>query len=60
MAGNRQASAAHIRPLRLPRIRMELPSYDVCHQLTAVNGQTAEIEFAQQNAVLAAEFMRQL
>jgi hypothetical protein len=32
-------------------------SYELCHQLPVVNGQTVGIEFAHQNAELAAEFM---
>ena len=35
-------------------------SYELCHQLPLVNGQTVGIEFADMNAQLAAEFMRQL
>jgi sugar phosphate isomerase/epimerase len=35
-------------------------SYEVCHQLPVVNGQTVGVEFADQNAQLAAEFMRNL
>jgi sugar phosphate isomerase/epimerase len=35
-------------------------SYELCHQLPVVNGQTVGIEFADQNAQLAAEFMRNL
>ena len=35
-------------------------SYELCHQLPLVNGQTVGIEFADRNAELAAEFMRQL
>ncbi|HTL59320.1 MAG TPA: sugar phosphate isomerase/epimerase family protein [Candidatus Limnocylindrales bacterium] len=33
-------------------------SYELCHQLPVINGQTVGIEFANQNAQLAAEFMR--
>jgi sugar phosphate isomerase/epimerase len=33
-------------------------SYELCHQLPMVNGQTVGIEFAHRNAELAAEFMR--
>ena len=33
-------------------------SYELCHQLPVVNGQTVGIEFADRNAELAAEFMR--
>ncbi len=33
-------------------------SYELCHQLPIVNGQTVGIEFAHKNAQLAAEFMR--
>lgn len=35
-------------------------SYELCHQLPVVNGQTVGIEFADLNAQLAAEFMREL
>jgi len=35
-------------------------SYELCHQLPVVNGQTVGIEFAHRNAELASEFMRQL
>lgn len=35
-------------------------SYELCHQLPVVNGQTVGIEFADHNAQLAAEFMRNL
>ena len=35
-------------------------SYELCHQLPVVDGQTVGIEFAHQNAQLAAEFMRPL
>jgi sugar phosphate isomerase/epimerase len=35
-------------------------SYELCHQLPLVNGQTVGIEFADQNAQLAAEFMKEL
>jgi protein FrlC len=35
-------------------------SYELCHQLPVVNGQTVGIEFAHENAQLAAEFMRSL
>jgi len=35
-------------------------SYELCHQLPIVQGQTVGIEFADQNAGLAAEFMREL
>jgi sugar phosphate isomerase/epimerase len=35
-------------------------SYELCHQLPVVNGQTVGIEFADRNAELAARFMRQL
>jgi len=35
-------------------------SYELCHQLPVVNGQTVGIEFADQNAQLAAQFMRGL
>ncbi len=33
-------------------------SYELCHQLPVVNGETVGIEFAHKNAQLAAEFMR--
>ncbi len=33
-------------------------SYELCHTLPVVNGQTVGIEFAEKNAKLAAEFMR--
>ena len=35
-------------------------SYELCHQLTVVNGLTVGIEFADHNAQWAAEFMRNL
>ncbi|MGO8697301.1 MAG: sugar phosphate isomerase/epimerase family protein [Limisphaerales bacterium] len=35
-------------------------SYELCHQLPVIDGQTVGIEFADQNAQLAAEFMRQI
>jgi sugar phosphate isomerase/epimerase len=35
-------------------------SYELCHPLPAVNGQTVGIEYAEKNAQLAAEFMRGL
>jgi sugar phosphate isomerase/epimerase len=35
-------------------------SYELCHQLPIVNGQTVGVEFPDQNAQLAAEFMRNL
>ena len=35
-------------------------SYELCHDLPPVNGQTPGIEFAHHNAQLAAKFMRQL
>ena len=35
-------------------------SYELCHQLPVVDGQTVGIEFADQNAQLAAEFMREI
>jgi sugar phosphate isomerase/epimerase len=35
-------------------------SYELCHQLPVVNGQTVGIEFAHKNAQLAAEFMRSI
>src|SRR5438477_10719249 len=33
-------------------------SYELCHQLPMVNGETVGIEFAHKHAQLAAEFMR--
>jgi hypothetical protein len=35
-------------------------SYELCHQLPVVDGQTVEIGYAHQQAQLAAEFMRGL
>ena len=35
-------------------------SYELCHQLPVVNGETVGIEFAHKNAQLAAEFMHQI
>lgn len=35
-------------------------SYELCHELPKVNGQTVGIEFANKNAQFACEFMRQL
>ncbi len=35
-------------------------SYELCHQLPVVNGQTVDIGYAHHNAQLAAEFMREL
>jgi sugar phosphate isomerase/epimerase len=35
-------------------------SYELCHQLPTVNGETVGIEFAHKNAQLAAEFMREI
>lgn len=35
-------------------------SYELCHSLPVVNGQTVGIEYAEKNALLAAEFMRGL
>jgi sugar phosphate isomerase/epimerase len=35
-------------------------SYELCHSLPVVNGQTVGIEYADKNAQLAAEFMRGL
>jgi sugar phosphate isomerase/epimerase len=35
-------------------------SYELCHQLPLVDGQTVGIEFAHKNAELAAEFMRDI
>ena len=32
--------------------------YELCHQLPVVDGQTVDIAYADQNAQLAAEFMR--
>ncbi len=34
--------------------------YELCHQLPVVDGQTVGIEYADQNARMAAEFMREL
>jgi sugar phosphate isomerase/epimerase len=34
--------------------------YELCHQLPVVNGQTVDIRYANHNAQLAAEFMREL
>ena len=34
--------------------------YELCHQLPVVDGQTVGIEYADENARLAAEFMREL
>ena len=34
--------------------------YELCHQLPVVDGQTVDIEYAHENAQLAAEFMRDL
>ena len=34
--------------------------YELCHQLPVVDGQTVGIEYADQNAQMAAEFMREL
>ena len=34
--------------------------YELCHQLPVVDGQTVGIEYADENARLAAEFMRNL
>ena len=34
--------------------------YELCHQLPVVDGQTVDIEYAHENAQLAAEFMREL
>ncbi len=33
-------------------------SYELCHQLPVINGETVGIEFADKNAQLAVEFMR--
>jgi sugar phosphate isomerase/epimerase len=35
-------------------------SYELCHQLPVVNGETVDIGYAHQNAQLAAEFMREI
>ncbi len=35
-------------------------SYELCHQLPVFNGETVGIEFANKNAQLAAEFMREI
>jgi sugar phosphate isomerase/epimerase len=35
-------------------------SYELCHPLPVVNGQTVSVEYAEKNAQLAAEFMRDL
>jgi len=35
-------------------------SYELCHQLPVINGETVGIEFAHKNAQLAAEFMREI
>jgi sugar phosphate isomerase/epimerase len=35
-------------------------SYELCHQLPVVNGQTVGVDFADNNAQLAAQFMREL
>lgn len=35
-------------------------SYELCHSLPKINGQTVGIEYADKNAKLAAEFMREL
>jgi hypothetical protein len=35
-------------------------SYELCHPLPVVHGETVGIEYAHQNAQLAAEFMRDL
>jgi hypothetical protein len=35
-------------------------SYELCHPLPVVDGQTVGIEYAHQNAQLAAEFMRDM
>ena len=34
--------------------------YELCHQLPVVNGETVGMEFANKNAQLAAEFMREI
>ena len=33
-------------------------SFELCHSLPVVNGQTVRIEFAHKNAKMAAEFMK--
>ena len=35
-------------------------SYELCHQLPVVNGETVGVEFAHKNAQLAVEFMREI
>jgi sugar phosphate isomerase/epimerase len=35
-------------------------SYELCHQLPVIDGETVGIEFAHKNAQLAAEFMREI
>ena len=35
-------------------------SYELCHQLPVVNGQTVDIGYANHNAQLAAEFLREI
>ena len=35
-------------------------SYELCHQLPVINGETVGIDFAHKNAQLAAEFMRKI
>src|SRR5258708_33630333 len=35
-------------------------SYELCHQLPVVNGETVGVEFAHKNVQLAAEFMREI
>jgi sugar phosphate isomerase/epimerase len=35
-------------------------SYELCHELPVVNGETVGIEFAHKNAQLAVEFMREI
>src|SRR5204863_1335678 len=35
-------------------------SYELCHQLPVVDGETVGIEFAHKNAQLAVEFMREI
>src|SRR5207244_13305598 len=51
-------------PLRdlhsFPTRRSSDLSYELCHQLPVVNGETVGIEFAHKNAQLAAEFMREI
>ena len=39
---------------------MATSSYELCHQLPVIDGQTVDIDTPHQNAQLAAEFMREL